>query len=335
MIEKIWFTSPFWMWVFYPVLRPLSAVFAWLSQRRRRAYQTAEKSVFKANVPVIVVGNITAGGNGKTPIVIWLVERLQALGYQVGVVSRGYGAKAPHYPLLVQPTTPTQHCGDEPKLIWQRTGAIVSVAPIRSQAVQQVIAQGAQVIVCDDGLQHYALARDIEFVVVDGQRRFGNGYLLPLGPLREPITRLDEVHFVMNNGGKPQANEIAFSLVPTPAVNLVTGEQRDVASLTGLVAWAGIGHPPRFFATLQQLNAQLIATHSFADHQAFDQTQLLRLAQGADHVIMTEKDAVKCVAFAQENWWYLPVSAQIEPAAEQPIMDTLKEVIEHYGSSSI
>ncbi|MCJ2377947.1 tetraacyldisaccharide 4'-kinase [Vibrio sp. ZSDZ34] len=334
MIEALWFKHHPVRWLVWPVLWPLSKVFSWVSQRRKNAYLSGKKTRYKASVPVVVVGNITAGGNGKTPIVIWLIEQLQACGYRPGVVSRGYGGKAQHYPLLVDDTTLTKHCGDEPKLIFSRTAVPVAVDPVRSQAVQLLEQHGVDIIITDDGLQHYALERDVEFVVVDGVRRFGNEQMMPLGPLREPISRLKGVDFIVTNGGQAQALEMPFQLEPALAVNLKTGRQREVTALGGLAAFAGIGHPPRFFNTLTQLGANLKVTKGFADHKAFEQQELYEFSQAAENVIMTEKDAVKCHSFAQDNWWYLPVTATFNDQDSHSIMEKIKKVINNYGSSS-
>ncbi|MCG3728057.1 tetraacyldisaccharide 4'-kinase [Vibrio cincinnatiensis] len=334
MIEKLWFGRHLSYFLLWPLLWPLSWLFKMISSARRRAFQQGKKASYKAPIPIFVVGNITAGGNGKTPFVVWLVEALQQQGYRPGVVSRGYGAKAPMYPLLVTDHTSTLHCGDEPKLIYQRTQAPVAVDPIRANAVKALLAQGVDVVVTDDGLQHYALKRDIEFAVVDGVRRFGNQQLLPLGPLREPIARLQEVDFIITNGGQAKTGEIEMTLAPSLAINLVTGERAELGQLTHLVAWAGIGHPERFFKTLETLGVDPVFTHGFADHQAFDESQLKALAEKGDNVIMTEKDAVKCTGFAEANWWYLPVSAQIASNDKQCILKKIKEVMEQYGSSS-
>lgn len=334
MIDKLWFGRHPLYFLLWPLLWPLSRLFYLISSRRRQAFLSGKKARYRAPVPVLVVGNITAGGNGKTPVVVWLVELLQRQGYRPGVVSRGYGGKAAQYPLLVTAQTSPAECGDEPKLIYQRTGAPVAVDPIRAHAVQALLSQGVDLIVTDDGLQHYALERDIEFAVVDGARRFGNQQLLPLGPLREPVERLQQVDFVINNGGEPVMGELAMTLKPNLAVNVISGERIEVAALSRLVAWAGIGHPARFFNTLQQLGASPILTHAFADHQAFDATTLRKLSSQGKNVIMTEKDAVKCTAFAEKNWWYLPVSAEISPSDQQRILDKIKEVMDHYGSPS-
>ncbi|MBA5761721.1 tetraacyldisaccharide 4'-kinase [Vibrio sp. 404] len=334
MIEKIWFENHPFKYLLWPLLWPLSKLFGMISRSRRQSYQTGNKEAYRAPVPVIVVGNITAGGNGKTPVVIWLVEKLQSLGYTPGVVSRGYGAKAPSYPLLVDDLTSTSHCGDEPKLIYKRTKAPVAVDPVRAKAVQALLPLGVDIIITDDGLQHYALERDIEFAVVDGKRRFGNKQLIPLGPLREGLERLKEVDFIINNGGQAEENEAAMTLQPSLAVNLKTREQMPVSQLKQLVAMAGIGHPPRFFNTLKQLGAEPVHCQGFADHQDFQLSQLAELASRGKHLIMTEKDAVKCTECAEENWWYLPVSASFSQHDENRILERIKQTKEHYGSPS-
>lgn len=305
-----------------------------ISTQRREAYLSGKKETYRPPLPVIVVGNITAGGNGKTPVVIWLVEMLQATGFKPGVVSRGYGGKAPSYPLVLDENTPTEYSGDEPRLIRKRTGAPVAVDPIRANAVKALLNEGVNVIITDDGLQHYALERDIEFAVIDGSRRFGSECLIPLGPLRESVSRLDTVDFLVNNGGKAQGREFSMSLLPSQAVNLKTGQKVPVEKLRKLVALAGIGHPPRFFKTLEDLDGDVVFTQGFADHQDFDKDELHALAKKGMNMIMTEKDAVKCEDYAQENWWYLPVSAQFDEDSQQQILKRIKEVMEYYGSSS-
>lgn len=246
MIARIWSgESPLWR-----LLLPLSWLYGLVSGVIRLCYTLGLKRAWRAPVPVVVVGNLTAGGNGKTPVVIWLVEHLQQRGIRVGVVSRGYGGKAQEYPLLLAVDTTTAEAGDEPVLIFQRTGVPVAVSPVRADAVKAILAHhDVQIIVTDDGLQHYALARDVEIVVIDGERRFGNGWWLPAGPMRERADRLKSVDAAIVNGGIPQAGEIPMRLEPGLAVNLRTGERCNVALLPNIVAMAGIGHPPRFFAT--------------------------------------------------------------------------------------
>ncbi|WP_336665550.1 tetraacyldisaccharide 4'-kinase [Enterobacter mori] len=321
MIARLWSgESPLWR-----LLLPLSWLYGLVSGAIRLMYRLGLKRAWRAPVPVVVVGNLTAGGNGKTPVVIWLVEQLQKRGIRPGVVSRGYGGKATHYPLVLTADTTTAEAGDEPVLISQRTGVPVAVSPVRSDAVQALLAGHAvDIIITDDGLQHYALARDKEIVVIDGVRRFGNGWWLPAGPMRERASRLQSVDAVIVNGGQAKPGEIPMHLQPGMAVNLLTGERKAVEQLPPLVAMAGIGHPPRFFATLEQCGARLEKRVPLADHQALVEGQVDALTVPGQSLIMTEKDAVKCRAFAKENWWYLPVDAEL--SGEQP-EHLLKELI--------
>ena len=313
MIARIW-SGESLLWL---LLLPLSWLYGLVSGIIRLSYRLGLKKSWRAPVPVVVVGNLTAGGNGKTPVVIWLVEQLTKRGVRVGVVSRGYGGKTEQYPLLLTSQTTTAQAGDEPVLIFQRTGAPVAVSPNRSEAVQALLAEHPlQIIITDDGLQHYALARDKEIVVIDGVRRFGNGWWLPAGPMRERASRLRSVDAVIVNGGKAKPGEIPMTLKPGQAVNLLNGEQRDITALPSLVAMAGIGHPPRFFATLESGGAKLENRIPLADHQALSLESVEPLAAPHQNLIMTEKDAVKCRAFAKANWWYLPVDAEL--SGEQP-----------------
>nr|WP_314419847.1 tetraacyldisaccharide 4'-kinase [uncultured Erwinia sp.] len=311
MIERIWSGRS----ALYVLLLPLSLLYGLISNLLRLSYVWGWRQAWRAPVPVVVVGNLTAGGNGKTPVVIWLVQALQQRGLRVGVVSRGYGGKAVRYPLVLDPQTTTAEAGDEPVLIYQRTDAAVAVSPRRREAVEALLTSGQiDIVVTDDGLQHYALARDIEIVVVDGERRFGNGWWLPAGPMRERVGRLKSVTAVINNGGMTHTGELAMQLVPGPAVNLLTGEKRDAVTLDNVVAMAGIGHPPRFFNTLRQLGVSPVKEVAFADHQDYSAEALSSLAEPHQTLLMTEKDAVKARAFARANWWYLPVDAVLSEA---------------------
>ncbi|BDA55807.1 tetraacyldisaccharide 4'-kinase [Raoultella ornithinolytica] len=320
MIARIWSgESPVWR-----LLLPLSWLYGLVSGLIRLSYRLGLKKAWRAPVPVAVVGNLTAGGNGKTPVVIWLVEQLQQRGIRVGVVSRGYGGKAASYPLLLSNDTSTAEAGDEPVLIFQRTGAPVAVSPARREAVQALLhAHDLQLIITDDGLQHYKLARDKEIVVIDGERRFGNGWWLPAGPMRERASRLRSVDAIIVNGGIAQAGEIPMQLRPGLAVNLRSGERRDVASFDNVVAMAGIGHPPRFFATLEICGVLPVKTVALADHQALTQASVSALVNPQQTLLMTEKDAVKCRGFAEANWWYLPVDAIMTDERAQQLLTEL------------
>ena len=326
-LEALWYRPCRGLWL----LSPLSLLFWLISTLRRQVYRLGWAQVYRPPVPVIIVGNLSVGGNGKTPVVIWLVETLRAAGWRPGVVSRGYGGKAQAYPLLLSAQTAAAECGDEPRLIADRCGVPVAVAPKRAEAVRALLATGqVNVIICDDGLQHYALARDLELVVVDGERRFGNGHLLPMGPLREGLWRLGAVDAIICNGGEAEPGEYPMMLQPQALRPLLP--QRGTVSLEARVdALAGIGHPPRFFNTLRQLGYQLEQTVSFADHQNYDAQTLARQFSERP-LLMTEKDAVKCREFAQANWWYLPVTAQLPSALGDLIVNRLKGVRDGTGS---
>ena len=304
---KLWQKTSIITWL----LAPFSLLFWLISQIRIALYRKKILKSYRSPVPVLVIGNISVGGNGKTPLVIWLVEQLQKKGVKVGVISRGYGGENKVYPQLVTPESNPKLMGDEPVLIAQRTHAPVAISPNRQQSIELLLSQfELDLIVTDDGLQHYALNRDIEWVVVDGERRFGNGFVLPAGGLRELPSRLKQVQAVICNGKNANAGEHAMHLEPDFAINLKTGEKCKLNEFTQPVyALAGIGYPPRFFNMLKGLGIPLADTFSFADHQAFTAEMIVpKLSQNLS-LLMTEKDAVKCKAFAQENWWYVPVSA--------------------------
>ncbi|MBO3277120.1 tetraacyldisaccharide 4'-kinase [Pseudomonas schmalbachii] len=298
------------------LLRPLEWLYRSVAQRKRAAYLAGQAGSWQAPVPVIVVGNITVGGTGKTPMILWLIEHCRARGLKVGVVSRGYGAKPPHYPWRVRAEQQAAEAGDEPLMIVQRCGVPLMIDPDRPRAVQALLAEEPlDLILCDDGLQHYRLARDLELVLVDAARGLGNGRCLPAGPLREPAGRLAEVDAVLHNGATSDP-EGAFSFVlrPSSLVNLATGQVRPVEHFVpgqAVHALAGIGNPQRFFATLEALHWRPIP-HVFPDHAAYSAGQLQ--FSPPLPLLMTEKDAVKCRAFAAPDWWYLAVDAQPSPA---------------------
>lgn len=289
---------------------PLAALYGAVTRARRAGYRHGWCKVQRLPVPVIVVGNIVAGGAGKTPLVIALVDALRARGYRPGVVSRGHGGTA-RVPQLLDADPDPGMCGDEPALIRLRTGAPVAIGVDRPAAARLLLAEHVDVVVADDGLQHYALGRDVEVCVVDGVRRLGNARLLPAGPLREAPSRLQRVDFVVCNGGVAHADEVAMQLVATDAVPLVPPSQsRPLAEFRGqrVHAIAGIGHPQRFFATLQGAGIDVTA-HVFPDHHAYAAGEL---AFGDSRpLLMTEKDAVKCRAFARPDWWSVPVTAEL------------------------
>ncbi|XOD70114.1 MAG: tetraacyldisaccharide 4'-kinase [Sodalis sp. (in: enterobacteria)] len=333
MISRIWSgDSPL-----YRLLLPFSCLYGLITALIRYGYRRGWCKVHRFPLPIVVVGNLTAGGNGKTPLVLWLVTQLQQHGWQVGVVSRGYGGHSTYYPLLLDSTTSSEQCGDEPLLIWRRTGAPVAVAPRRVDAVAALLrAQTTlDVVVTDDGLQHYALWRDIEWVVIDGKRRFGNGWWLPAGPMRERLKRLQQVQAVIVNGGAALPGEIQMQINAGEAVNLLSGERRSLTSLTPVVAMAGIGYPPSFFATVRASGVTAARTVAFQDHQAYQQQMLDALASPDERLLMTEKDAVKCLSFARANWWYLPVDAHLPASAKKDLLTPVEQAIRRYKRAAI
>jgi tetraacyldisaccharide 4'-kinase len=294
-------------------LRALVPVYRALRALHRAPYELGLKRAQRLDVPVVVVGNITVGGTGKTPLVIAMVEALRARGFRPGVISRGYGRSADAVELLDASSTAAT-VGDEPLLI-HAAGVPVAVGRDRAAAGRLLLErQGCDVIVADDGLQHLALFRDVEICVVDGMRRFGNGLLLPAGPLREPHSRLDWVDFRVCNGGQAAAGEIPMQLVGDMAVSLRDpAVQKPLAEFAGrrVHAIAGIGNPGRFFAMLRATGIEAVE-HAFADHHPFAASDL---AFGDDlPVLMTQKDAVNCTAFAPSGAWQVPVRAILPEA---------------------
>lgn len=293
------------------LLRPLEALYRRVVQARRAHFLSGRSPAYRAPVPVIVVGNVTLGGTGKTPMILWLIDRCRARGLRVGVVSRGYGARPPSLPWRVRAGQRAGEAGDEPLLIVERSGVALMVDPDRSRAVRALLAEEPlDVILCDDGLQHYRLARDLEIVLVDAARGLGNGRCLPAGPLREPAERLQSVDAVLCNGAQADApGRFALQLAPSALVSLASREALPLGHLPvgqAVHAVAGIGNPQRFFDTLQRLNWRPVP-HAFADHAVYSAEQL-RFEPDLP-VVMTEKDAVKCRAFAQPDWFYLEVQA--------------------------
>ena len=298
------------------LLRPLEALYRRVVDRRRADFLSGRKPAWRAPVPVIVVGNITVGGTGKTPLILWLIEHCRARGLRVGVVSRGYGAQPPRLPWRVRAGQAAGEAGDEPLMIVERSGVPLMIDPDRPRAVQALLAEEPlDLILSDDGLQHYRLARDLELVLIDAARGLGNRRCLPAGPLREPLERLAAVDACLLNGAASDGGDgFAFNLCPSALVNLASGERRSLDSLPpgqAVHAVAGIGNPQRFFATLEALHWRPVP-HAFADHAAYSPEDL-RFSPALP-LLMTEKDAVKCRGFAAADWWYLAVDGQPSPA---------------------
>lgn len=318
---KFWYQPlQWWAWFLYP----LSLLLFVISKVRRVLLQKSALKDRKNDLPVIVVGNISVGGNGKTPFVIWLCEMLIKEGYKPGIISRGYGGKSQHYPLLLTSETQGTEAGDEPVMLFKRLAIPIVVDPKRVNAARYLKEQcDVDIIITDDGLQHYALARDIEIAVVDGKRRFGNQKLMPMGPLREPLSRLKEVDFIINNGQQAEG-EVTMLLQPQ-ACKTVDGRNASLPKHIKVNACAAIGYPQRFFDSLQLLHYQLSSAQTFADHHAFTKKDFKQFDTNLP-LLMTEKDAVKCVKFALPNWWYLPIDAQLPEIFEQQLLQKIKDL---------
>jgi len=292
------------------LLRPLSWLFISISLIRRYLYRVGIKKSINLSVPTIIVGNLTVGGTGKTPLVIWLANYLKELGYKPGILSRGYGGMAHSWPQQVRPDADPYIVGDEAVVISRRTACPMAVGPDRVAAGEALLKySNCDIVISDDGLQHYHLNRDVEVLVIDGIRRFGNGFCLPAGPLRECISRKDEVDCKVTNGVAAQG-EYAMTYSGKNIVNLITQESKPLADISDqmIKAVAGIGNPDRFFNFLRAQGLRL-DTNSFPDHYLYQEDSIQ--ADENMIVLMTEKDAVKCQRFAKPNWWYVPVNVEL------------------------
>ncbi|HTQ35930.1 MAG TPA: tetraacyldisaccharide 4'-kinase [Steroidobacteraceae bacterium] len=299
------------------LLRPPAAMYALLVRLRRAAYARGSRASRHPGLPVVVIGNIVAGGTGKTPLAIWLAQAVRAAGQRPGVALRGYGGRVA-VPRLVAAGDDPAAVGDEAVLVARRAAVPVAVGADRVAAARLLAGQGCTVVICDDGLQHLALRRDVAIAVIDGARGFGNGALLPAGPLREPVAMLDACDLVVINGedstGAAGARPaLRMTIEPAPLRCLISGPEEPLERLRGesVHAVAGIGHPQRFFGLLRSLGARPVE-HAFPDHHAY---RIADLDFGdSRRIVMTEKDAVKCAAFARQRMWYLPVSASLPDA---------------------
>lgn len=304
---------------------PLSWLFGLIVHLRSFFYKRGWLTSVRVSVPVIIVGNITVGGTGKTPVVIWLAEFLKAAGYSPGVISRGYGGVASSWPQQVRADSDSNVVGDEAKILARRTGCPVAVGPIRVDSAQALIdMHQCDVIISDDGLQHYALQRDIEIAIVDGDRRYGNGYLLPAGPLREPVERLGSVDFVITNG-PANSNEFSLKVEGDEAVKIV--DESDKVPLSSFQskpchALAGLGNPSRFFKHLKKFGLTF-QSHIFPDHFSYTKKDIC--FDDNKIVLMTEKDAVKCTTIANQQHWYVPIKAQLDEKFGLALLSIIKE----------
>ncbi len=329
-LQRFWYQKShplrYFFYPFHFILYLLVAV-------RRSLYKQCILSSHKANVPVIIVGNISVGGTGKSPVVIHLARQLSEAGYKVGILSRGYGGHSTQYPLIVESSSNTDAVGDEPLMIKLRTNEIVVVDPVRSRGAEFLEKEcHCNIIICDDGLQHYQLQRDMEIMVVDGNRKFGNGLLMPFGPLREPVSRASTVDAKVvnvNKGTYVDSFDKSFSMTLSNVcfVSVKNNKKVEINDFPDfckkysdrICSVAGIGHPQRFFNQLDELGISS-KNYTFDDHHKFVANDFLEM-DGI--VIMTEKDAVKCRNFATEAMWYLKVDADIKPSLSQHCLELL------------
>jgi tetraacyldisaccharide 4'-kinase len=331
--QKIWYgRSLRWL---AALLLPLSWLFAILASLRQFAYRSGILRSHRVARPVIIVGNITVGGTGKTPFTIWLANELSKMGSRVGIVLRGYGGRAEALPLVVSSNVSWQQTGDEAQVLRQRTQAIVVVDPDRVRAARKAIETGAQIILSDDGLQHLQLARDYEIAVLDAARGVGNARMLPAGPLRESVRRLRSVNAcvwmqrdaapaIRDTSGLPAA--ISARAVLGNALSLLTSESRQLADFAGqrVHAVAGIGNPSAFFSMLRQHGLEVIE-HPFPDHAVLNRDDVV-FADSAP-VLMTHKDAVRCQSFADERMWAVHMEVEVEPQQAERLLRDIKDLI--------
>lgn len=321
-LDQYWQTRNPLAWALWP----LSGLFCAAAGLRAAGYAHGLLRVSRCAAPVIVVGNISVGGTGKTPLVVWLARYLAHRGYRPGILTRGYTGSAREWPQPVCADSDPFLLGDEAVLLARRAGCPVMAGPKRVASAARLIDEfGCNLLISDDGLQHYAMGRDIEIAVIDGERRFGNGFCLPAGPLRERVGRLRRVDLQIVNGAA-QSGESSMRMQADYAVRLTDpSERRPLADFIGeqLIALAGIGNPSRFFSMLRA-KGLTVQAHEFADHHRFTRSDLRPFAE--DLLLMTEKDAVKCAAFGGENHWYAPIDAVPDAA----FTDRLNQLLEGF-----
>jgi len=338
--EKLWYSSGtenFFSALSLMVLSLFSKGYVFIVLCRKKLYQKGLKRRIALPVPLVVVGNMTVGGTGKTPLVIALAQLLKEAGYRPGIVSRGYGGKAPVYPFRVTSQSNPLEAGDEAVIMALHAESPVAVDPDRPRAAACLLEQdNVDVLLSDDGLQHERIARDMEIVVIDGKRRFGNERCLPAGPLREPLTRLKEADFIVVNGD-PASGEIAMRLIPQYFEHVKTGIRQGLNFFEGQTIWAvaGIGHPERFFKTLEDLHIQMNKV-VFPDHHIYSEKDLQFFPNAP--IVMTEKDAVKCKRlYSQfsaksripENLYYLSVDAELPSSFTELFFNKLNCILEN------
>lgn len=312
-------------------LLPFSWVYTGIVMLRRFLYQCGIMKSKKFGVPTIVVGNITVGGAGKTPFVIWLAKFLQENGYKVGIISRGYGGAAKQYPMIVTKQSNFSEVGDEALVIMNNVDCPMIVAPRRVDAAAKLLEIcKCDAIISDDGLQHYALGRDLEVVMVDGEREFGNKFCLPAGPLREPLPRLRSANFIIKNFTIVTLDVEGMCLVPECLVNVknpqITKNINEFKNLhdTRIFAIAGIGNSARFFKTLK-LAGLHFTEKTFPDHFSYTKDNLI--FKDKTVTIMTEKDAVKCRNLVDDNFWFLRAKTEVSNGLQRELLTEITKLM--------
>ncbi len=328
ILEYIWYQNNLFTQLGKYLLSPLSLLFCVLARIKSKTDSTKAPPL---PLPVIVVGNINVGGTGKTPLVIYLARLLKHAGYSPCIITRGYKGTASRWPILVNEQTATETCGDEAKLMKLAVNIPVIAGPGRVADIEYAAKHTqANIIISDDGLQHYKMQRDLEIAVVDTQRGLGNTFCLPAGPLRETKKRLHNCDYVVCNGGKSATinNCYVMQLTGADVVNLVTKERKHISELNDIQVITGIGNPQRFITTLKRLGANIIAEHLFADHHRFSKEDFQTGLNSP--LVMTEKDAVKCFDMQLNNAWYLPVSARLSAEFDEEFLGKVEKIAAGY-----
>ena len=330
-LEKFWYSQNTVRWLFFP----LSFLILCIAVAKRLLYKYGIFKILPLDIPVIVVGNITVGGTGKTPFISFLSQQLQQKGLKVGIVSRGYRSNATSYPHIVSDDDTAEVVGDEAFMQYANTRIPIAIGANRSDAVKALTkAKTLDVIISDDGLQHYAMARNFEILMVDGQRAFGNTLMLPFGPLREPVSRISSVDYIIENGSCHYFDKLdsvntpisSMKIVVKDLINLKSKEPVDAKILQSseIIAVAGIGNPERFFDSLSRYS-ESFERCVFPDHHQFKEADFSRFKDQI--IVMTEKDAVKCDRFARHNWYYLKVSATIDESEFERLYQSINQKI--------
>ncbi len=327
MLERLfmlsWYGKLQWTWFFWPIMK----LFQYVVAKKRRQFLDAEP--LPSKLPVIVIGNITVGGTGKTPVVMALVSYLQSKGYRPGIISRGYGGALTEYPHLIQNTDDCSMVGDEPYMLSRALQVPVVVDPKRRCALDYISTLEVDIVLSDDGLQHYDLPRDMELCVLDGLRGLGNAQLIPVGPLREPVARLNSVDMTLYSGLKSTSNDNdeCFEFVPVAWVNVKSNEVKSLQEFEiakNVSAIAGIGNPQKFIKTLKSLQIECPFT-VFSDHYSYTEQDVALMTS---QTLMTEKDAVKVQPFAHDDMWYLRIEAGLSSAFFQRFDEKLQVIME-------